>query len=334
MSESLQKRIYAFHGLDLRVSCPEPIAEAFDSRFRLVPFREEDRKVIDIEFQSVAGGSEHSLVRPAGEGRAFYDLPSGETSYFAETDEVYMSFGDGVRALAKPGLGSVSFSVVSTDPVNVFMASHLMFTILLVEIMKRRGCFSMHAAAFSRDGKAVLIAGTSGAGKSTLAVTLLRGGFGYLSDDMLFLRRRNDGLAVLGFPEDVDVSDRTIGFFPELSFLAQSPKAPGWPKKQVRADEVYGSELVCEAKPGAILIPRISGKETSVVRPIGADEALLEIVSNVLLSEPRSCQEHLNVLSELVRDTPCHRLETGRDFARIPTLLKDILSGTREEIHV
>jgi hypothetical protein len=334
MSESLQKRNYAFHGLDLRVLCPEPIAEALDSRFRLVPFCEEDRKVIEIGFQSVAGGGEHSLLRPSGDGRAFYDLPSGEACYFAETDEVYMSFGDGVRALAKPGLGSASFSFVPTDPVNVFMASHLMFTILLVEIMKRRGCYSMHAAAFSRDGKAVLIAGTSGAGKSTLAVTLLRSGFGYLSDDMLFLRRRNDRLAVLGFPEDVDVSDRTIGFFPELNFLAQSPKTPGWPKKQVRVDEVYGSELLCEAKPGAILIPRISGKETSVVRPIGADEALLEIVSNVLLSEARSCQEHLNVLGELVRETPCYRLETGRDFEHIPMLLRDILSATREEIHV
>src|SRR5208283_2669966 len=110
-------------------------------------------------------------------------------------------------------------------PVNLFMASHLMFTILLVEILKRRGCYSMHAAGFSREGKAVLIPGTSGAGKSTLAVTLLRDSFGYLSDDMVFLRRRSDGLGVLNFPEDVDVSDRTINFFPELDFLKRCPKA-------------------------------------------------------------------------------------------------------------
>ena len=85
-----------------------------------------------------------------------------------------------------------------------------MLTILLVEMLKRRGCYSMHAAGFSKDGKVILIPGTSGAGKSTLAITLLRGGFGYLSDDMVFLRRSSDGLRVLGFPEDVDVSDQTI----------------------------------------------------------------------------------------------------------------------------
>lgn len=334
MSETLQSRHYAFHGLDLKVLSPEPIAEALDSRFRLFPSRQENRKTIEIEFQSVADGRKHSLLRPQGDGRTFYDLPSGEACYFGETDEIYMSFGDGVQALGKSGLGAASFSVLQPDPVNIFMASHLMFTILLVEIMKRHRCYSMHAAGFSKDGRAVLIAGTSGAGKSTLAITLLRSGFGYLSDDMLFLRRNKDGLAVLGFPEDVDVSDRSIGFFPELNFLAQSPKAPGWPKKQVRADEVYGSEVVREAKPGAVLIPRISGKETSVVRQIGSDEALLEIVSNVLLTEARSCQGHLNVLTQLVRETPCYRLDTGRDFERIPVLLSDILSSTREAIHV
>jgi hypothetical protein len=201
-------------------------------------------------------------------------------------------------------------------------------------MLKRRGCYSMHAAGFTKDGNAILIPGTSGAGKSTLAITLLRSGFGYLSDDMVFLRRGSDGLKVLGFPEDVDVSYQTISFFPELDFLGQSPKAVGWPKRQVRADEVYGAELVREARPGAIVIPQISGKGRSAVRPIEADEALFEMVSNVLLTEGRSCQSHLDILTELVRQTPCYRLATGRDFDRIPILLRELLNGSREEIHV
>ena len=92
--------------------------------------------------------------------------------------------------------------------------------------------------------------------------------------------------------------------------------------------------MVREARPGAIVLPHISGKEKSVVRPIGADEALLEMVSNVLLTEKRSCQSHLDILTELVRQTPCYRLETGRDFERIPLLFRELLSVSREEIHV
>ncbi|MGD0966225.1 MAG: hypothetical protein ABSA57_20300 [Candidatus Acidiferrales bacterium] len=327
-------RTYRFHGLDLNVHCSAIMAESLDKRFRLLPAEGEYRGTISLDFQSVSDPSQHRVKKPQGRGRAFYEFPSGEACYFELGDHVYLSFGDGVRALSSPGLGSASFSTLEAEPENLFMASHLMLTILLVEIWKRRGCYSVHAAGFSKDGKAILIPGTSGAGKSTIAITLLRSGFGYLSEDMVFLRRCSDGLGILGFPEDVDVSDRTIGFFPELDFLRTSPQSVAWAKRPVRADEVYGVEMVREARPGAIVLPHISGKEKSVVRPIGADEALLEMVSNVLLTEKRSCQSHLDILTELVRQTPCYRLETGRDFERIPLLFRELLSVSREEIHV
>jgi hypothetical protein len=333
VSRIQQRRTYSFHGLDLKVSCSPAIGESLDNRFRLLPSGQEHRESISVDFQSVLDQSQHRVEKPQGQGRSFYDLPSGESLYFSAADQLYLSFGQGVRALCSPGSGCASFSIIESVPVNLFMASHLMLTILLVEMLKRRGCFSMHAAGFSKSGKAVLIPGTSGAGKSTLAITLLRGGFGYLSDDMVFLRRRADGLEVLGFPEDVDVSDSTINFFSELDFLRSVPKAFAWGKSQVRADQVYGAETVLAARPGAIVFPKISAKDQSDIRPMDPDEALLEMVSNVLLTEGHSCQSHLDILSELVRQTPCYRLATGRDFDRLPVLLSELLSDSREEIH-
>jgi hypothetical protein len=333
VSETQHTRNYRFHGLNLRVSCSAAIAKSLDSRFRLLPSDEVHGQTIFFDFQSVAGGKQHTIRRPLEQGRVFYELGSGEACYFQASDQLYLSFRDGVRALSRLSQSCACFSIIESDPVNLFMASHLMLTILLVEMLKRRGCYSLHAAGFSQDGRAILIPGTSGAGKSTLAITLLRSGFGYLSDDMVFLRRNSGELHVLGFPEDVDVSDQTIDFFPELDFLKRSPKAAGWPKRQVRADEVYGVDRVCEALPGAIVFPQISANGRSALGPIGADEALLELVSNVLLTEGRSCQSHLNILTELARHTPCYRLETGRDFDRIPVLMRELLSGSREEIH-
>jgi hypothetical protein len=333
VSETRHTQNYRFHGLNLRISCSGAIAESLDSRFRLLPSDDGHGEIISFDFQTVLEGNQHKIKRPLDRGRVFYELGSGEACYFEASDQLYLSFRDGVRALSSLGQSCACFSIVESDPVNLFMASHLLFTILLVEMMKRRGCYSLHAAGFSHDGKAILIPGTSGAGKSTLAITLLRGGFGYLSDDMVFLRPHPEGLHVLGFPEDVDVSDQTINFFPELDFLGRSPTVGGWPKKQVRADEVYETELVREARPRAIVFPRISVDGRSALRPIGADEALLELVSNVLLTEVGSCQRHLNILTELAKQTPCYRLETGRDFDCIPFLLRELLSSSREEIH-
>jgi hypothetical protein len=332
VSDIRHTRNYNFHGLNLKVVCSAAIAESLDSRFRLLPSKEPQEETIFFDFQSVVDGK-HDIKRPQNQGRVFYELPSGEASYFEDGDQLYLSFREGVRALTAHGLSSASFSIIESDPVNLFMASHLMLTIVLVEMLKRRGIYSMHAAGFSKNGKAILISGTSGAGKSTLAITLLRSGFGYLSDDMIFFRRPSEGLQILGFPEDVDVSDQTINFFPELDFLRRSINTAGSPKRQVRADEVYGVQPVYEARPGAIVFPQISTEGRSKLRRIGADEALLELASNILLTEGRSCQSHLNILTELARETPCYRLETGRDFDRIPLLLDELLTGSREEIH-
>ena len=147
---------------------------------------------------------------------------------------------------------------------------------------------------------------------------------------MVFLGRRSDGVVARGLFEDVDVSDQTIRFFPELDFLLRSSKSDGFSKKQVRAEEVYGTRVVAEAYPKAIILPRISGKETSIITQIGSDEAFLEIVPNVLLTEARSCQGHLGVLAELVKQTACYRLDTGQDFDRIPVLLRGLLSCNQE----
>jgi hypothetical protein len=333
MSGVEKLRTYRFHGLDIQVRCSETMAAFLGNRFRGLPGEGDLRGTIALDFRSLADPSQHSVEKPLGQGRDFYEFPVGEACYFQTRDEIYLRFRDGVRVLGKPSEGCASFSIVESDPANLFMASHLMLTILLVEFLKRRGCYGTHAAAFSKNGKAILIPGTSGAGKSTLSIALLRSGFDYLSDDMVYLRWHSGELKVLSFPEDVDVSDHTISFFPELDFLRSVPKSVAWAKASVRADEVYGSVSVREARPGAIVIPKISGKAKSTIRPIDADDALREIVSNVLLTEARSCQSHLDILTQLVRQTPCYRLETGRDFDCIPQLFCELLHESREEVH-
>ena len=74
------------------------------------------------------------------------------------------------------------------------------------------------------DGQGLLFTGASGAGKSTLTVALLRAGFGLLGDDTLFLTQNEEGIRALAFPDEVDVTEQTIGFFPELSAFSDARK--------------------------------------------------------------------------------------------------------------
>ena len=325
MSSSQRTQTYGFHGLNLRVSSSAAIATCLDARFQMLPSNGKCAETISFDFESVSDAKGHRFEKPHGRAKPFYHLEGGDASYFEAEDQLYLCYEDRVRVLCNPGSGSACFSVLEPEIDNLWLASHLLFTICLVEILKRRGLYSLHAGGFSANGKCLLIPGTSGAGKSTLTVASLRANFDYMSDDMVFLIGRQDGFRVLAFPEEVDVSDQTAGFFPELNFLLRAPKRGGWRKHQIHPIQIYGTKVTPEAKPAAVVIPRIAEAETSVFTRMDPDEALLEMVPNVLLTEASSCRAHLDALSELVTSTPCYRLETGRDFDRLSVRFRELL---------
>ncbi len=318
---------YGFHNLNLRVLSSAAIATCLDSRFRIFPSNKESAETIFLDFESVSTTKSHRFGKPPGRAKTFYHLESGEASYFEAEDQIYLCCEDRVRVLCNPGLGNAWFSVLDPEIDNLWLASHLLLTICLMEILKRRGFYSLHAGGFSANGKCLLIPGTSGAGKSTLTVASLRANFDYMSDDMVFLVDRPDGFRVLAFPEAVDISDQTARFFPELSFLLSVPKRPGWRKRQIHPTQVYAAKVAPEARPGAIVIPRIANAETSVVSKMDPDDAFLELAPNVLLTEASSCRAHLAALSQLVTSTPCYRLETGRDFDRLSIQFRELLAS-------
>ena len=86
-------------------------------------------------------------------------------------------------------------------------------------------------------------------------------------------------------------------------------------------------EVAPEARAAAVVIPRIAEAETSVVTRMDPDEALLEMVPNVLLTETNSCRAHLDVLRELATSTPCYRLEASRDFDQLSVRFRELLDS-------
>jgi len=203
------------------------------------------------------------------------------------------------------------------EPGTNWLVSHPFFTIPFIECLKRRDRYNLHASGICVDGRAILFPGASGSGKSTLSIGLARAGLSFLGDDMTFLTRAGDRLRVLAFPDEIDVTEQTAGFFPELAFLLQRPKPAGWHKYQFLIEEVYPGSGVAECGPAALVFPRIAGAPRSVLQPMSRDEALREILPNVLLTDAASAQAHLDALAELVRICACYRLETGRDWEHL-----------------
>jgi hypothetical protein len=319
-------RTFSLHGIPITLRGSDEVVALAQARFGRFPPAPADAPPATFEFCGPRDGQGHAVEKPAGTARPFYDLADGEASYYQDAERLYISYyGDGVRALCDLARGHTQLSYLQSDDYSLYLASRLFVTLSLIELLKRRGLYHLHAAGLSLNGQGIVVSGTSGAGKTTLAVALVRAGFDFLSDDMLLLREGAGGLRALGFPDQSDVADETVAMFPELrAALNPAGRRVGW-KSQIRVEEFYGVNTVWECRPAVVIFPRIGRQEQSVLTPIDRDEALLELLPNLFLTEAASSQAHLDALTRLAQDAQCYRLETGRDFDALAARLRGLV---------
>lgn len=314
---------FDIHGVHLRVSSDDAeVQQQIGRRLRwLRGASDGGRPDIDIRIRADRDAPE--LVAPA-QRRRVYDPPEGEVSVCVETGRLWMQSG-GVSVLLDPVAGHVDVRVVEPTAQQRWLVSHGFFTVILVEALKHRARYPVHASSCERDGRAVLFAGSSGSGKTTLCLALLRAGFGYLGDDTVFIDASGAEPIALAFPDEIDITSTTAALFPELSELVSQEPPCGASKLPVLAEDLYGTKPTRRAQPVALVFPRIaSGK--SALTPCSTSDALRELVANVLLTEQTATQAHLDVLGRLARDLPAFRLETGQDLDRLPALMQPLIA--------
>jgi hypothetical protein len=320
---------FEFHDLTVSIIGSGGVLASLESRFAQFPIVEvvanDCTADLTFSFFKAKAIADHQVKRPESPGRSFYVPAVGEAVYFPDEDALYLDYGGRVRALCKPAEGHCAISLLSPEIDQVWLATHPLFTIPFIEMLKRRGKLSVHAAGFAADGRSVLLPGTTGAGKSTLTIALLRGGLHLLGDDMTFIEYTGT-LESLAFPENIDVTDATLSFFDELHTLADRSKRTGAPKHELRPSDYFESHIVWRSQPAAIVFPQVSKDYESRIVPIDSDTAFLELAPNVLLTESSSTRMHFDILAQLVRSTPCYRLFTGRDFDRLPMLVRELLT--------
>ncbi len=327
IEESVLSRYFIFHGLPLAVQSDQAdVLAAVQLRLRhfavdALP----DPPQLTFEFHGVPESAPPLIEQPAEPLRLIYELPRGKI-YYGDTDDLlYLELDSGFRALCHPRDGYTRIAMPAQHG-DLWLPSHLLFMLPFMEQLKRRGLYSIHTAGLCIKGQGVLFPGASGAGKSTLTLTLLRAGFSLLGDDLVFLTPGETGVRMLAFPDEIGVTEQTLGFFPELQPLLAQPLTPGFTKRQLLSEQFYPHEWVAACTPRVLIFPQVSATPGSTLQPMSRDEALLELIPNILLTERRSSQAHLDSLAALVKQCDCYRLETGRDFDTLPTLLTSLLS--------
>ena len=320
------ERCYEIHGVGVAVSSSEPaVLEAMDLRLR--DFRHETGLPrVDVRFEFAIGAD--GIEPPPGSGRPVYDTPHGSLYYFPEADALCGEFA-GVSLCCEPGRGVALLQSERFSGRELYLATHPLTTVSLMELLERRGLFSLHAACVAtKDGAGVLLAGPSGAGKSTLALALARAGMSFLSDDVVFLARAREGggaLRVLGFADTIGVTDRTAERFDELLALLVEPPTPGFPKRLRRIEELFGAPAVRSCAPVALVFPEVRGDRPSRILELDPKEAMLRLVPDVLLTQAASTRAHLEAIAALLAQVRCYEIHSGVDLEQAANLVRELV---------
>jgi hypothetical protein len=214
------------------------------------------------------------------------------------------------------------------------VATRPLFTICLLELLKRQSLFALHAAAAARHGRGVLVAGPSGSGKSTISLALLLAGWNLLGDDIVFLREEGGQVAILPFPDEIDASAATLALFPELENGCDWPRLDGYAKYQLSVERLGATTAVGAVRPALVLLPQVDPRRDHALAPASPEEVLLSLVPNILLTEPETSRLHLDLVARLARETAAFELALGPAAEALPPLLDDTLAiCLRDEVN-
>lgn len=264
---------------------------------------------------------DHTPHPGADDGRVVYDSLLGPVKFDDARDRLGLSgrAGGFVCSCAE----GRSHGWTSPDAAEAaWLASRGLLTFGLLELLRRRRLFTLHAASVERDGRAVVIAGASGAGKSTLALALSTRGFSFMGDDLVLIDERDGDLTLGALCEELDVTPWTASLIPQLAGAA-TPE-PNWLKTRVLPEEVFAS-TARDARPGLILFPRRDhAHATPGARPVGHEEAATRLAPDILLTDRRCVGDHLAAIARMVEASRVYDVYVTPDLDAVVRVVESL----------
>jgi hypothetical protein len=321
--ESVERR-YRFQGSRLSlVSADAALAAAVDFRLRDYGAPPDSEQDLRIEF--LLPPDPDPLRSSADEERRpVYDTPAGLVSYCPAGDGLVAAFG-AVHLRAWLGQGLARIWSRGYEAEARYLAAHPLTMIVLCELLKRRGRYSLHAGCVASGEQGALIAGPSGTGKSTLVLALAQMGLDFLSDDMVFLDGLEGQIDVHGFSDAIGVTSDTAARFEELSDLAGGSPPAGFRKHLIRIEDRFAVHCLPVCRPQWLIFPELAPGEVSRLEPMEPPEAWMRLVPDVLLTDPAATGAHLATIAALTKQVTCYRLRSGPDVRRSAELIAALL---------
>lgn len=199
-----------------------------------------------------------------------------------------------------------------------------MADLLFLVFARIRGNICLHAACLSHHGRGLLITGSSGSGKSTAALSLLRGGFTYHSDEITVIPESSgDPYLVSGLLLNPRIRARIASLY-DLEKSIHSPISGASISQALPARVIAAGKSKAVRPFAVVVIDYVRQRKTHhQISDLDEQSALVMMLSQVL--DPTSHTRPRQVFESLCRLTGMSRLfklEAGTDLASLPAFLK------------
>ncbi|MEO8336269.1 MAG: hypothetical protein ABI664_14920 [bacterium] len=234
-----------------------------------------------------------------------------------------------------PGLGR-TILVAGAATAHVFVteeglaeSNELLRSFLLnvcIFLVRRVGLHHVHGATLlDPTGRGWLLVGESGSGKSTTTVLLARNGWGVGTDDIAFLAAGDTPgtTDMIGWREHLALRDDAVAAMGATRGTELSTRRKtGWFAEEL--DATWVSRIT----PQIIGFPVLGVTGTTSVSPLSARTALTRLMtcSPWVMLEPDLADEHLGLMSRVVKQSRAVEITLGRDLFERPELLLEHLA--------
>jgi hypothetical protein len=201
----------------------------------------------------------------------------------------------------------------------------------LVEVLKYYGLYFLHAAALYVNKMACLFSGDGGCGKTTIALSLVREGFRYVSDDSLFLKNSNGEIIVSPMYKHFHIDQELANRFPEIS-QGKTLTIPEGTKVPLDVSSFFPDSFIPSLRPDAIIFPRMTSNGTSMLNQLPQTESYRRLLKQTVLAVDNNVsRDQLRNLENLVKQTRGFELLSGRDIYEDPKILISLMNGVNHQ---
>ena len=191
--------------------------------------------------------------------------------------------------------------------------------------MRDRSTQLVHGAAVGYETGGVLIAAKGGSGKSTSTLSCLGSDLLFADDDYVAVDDAEIPFAHSLFQTAKLNKDNLL----RISHLGLTPVNSDRLSEEGRAVYFPGSVYPDSISRGfplrCILVPRVTGRPDTAIRPAKQAEALLSLAPTTLCQLPGSSPDAFEKMRSLTRKLPAYRLEAELDVIQIPRVIGDFL---------